>query len=245
VSFSRGNELDYKGTKLVNSGLYSYIWSMGNKQPQVTVKIGGYGQSIQNWPDSSVNSGLSSPDSLYQRTLLNFKGSSFVLNLISPSTFEMASGYEDFRRRIDSADKATSSLVTEMAIFSRPYWEFFFKRIALVLPDSAVSLGSKWTVQEFVFTGDPIMLSAEYSVSGINNGIVTIKTEYLVEPKCWYGNGGMIFKGRGEGVIEVNAITGVVERINNHISVNGKMELGQIPMATNIQFQTIVELIKK
>jgi Family of unknown function (DUF6263) len=188
--------------------------------------------------DSFLSRQFNAPDSPYQKALKAFDGASFLVDVGLSGKITAIEGHEKFKKHFDSLynQNGTSINPALWVMFPRQYFVLLFETFSALLPDTPVSIGSRWSRQEVCVTGDPTSAAANYYVSEIKGNMAYIKVSYIVD-HSESDNSSTQTKGTGTGEIQFDVATGLPVRMQKTIVITRTFTDGPIVDTSTIVFE--------
>jgi len=209
---------------------YKILDKSNNGNYEIFVQFDHY--IVDNRSDNGIEDDYGEKDStLHQKDLGAFKNATFTFNLAANGKIENIKGYNEFKKRYDIlnyTNKATGDGFISFpdAFFKEEYFKDIFEKISGVLPDEMVFIKSSWLRKTSLEIGDPQNLTAQYTLYGIQDRNAYIKATSPVEQKITALNHSVSLKGKEDGVIEIEAETGMLIISDRKSSIKGNLKIG-------------------
>ena len=194
----------------------------------------------------------SSVDQIHEDSISNntndirnvFNGALFDLEINNNGVLKKISGFQDFQQKrgnFISGDIINNKVPLKgRNSYTKDYFKDLFESSLHFFPDSPVFLNSKWVINEFTDIGERHKIDVLYKVDKVQDGNIYVTRFSKVNQKLNFNNNSIEMDGDERGTIQLDSETGMVMQSERVLTINGQMQLGNLPMKMTIEnFVTI------
>ncbi|WP_430900126.1 DUF6263 family protein [Paraflavitalea sp. sgz302555] len=173
-----------------------------------------------------------------------FKGATFSFNLLADGRVENINGYKEFKEKF-IALKASNIKMSNFgdipdSSFREEDFKDIFEKISNILPSKVVFVNSSWLSKDSLEIGESHSLNAQHTLDSISAGIAYIKTVSPIEQTVTALNHSVEMKGEENGIIEVEATTGMLMTSSRKSIIAGNLKIGDVDVVVNINRRSVI-----
>jgi hypothetical protein len=196
--------------------------------------------------DSHSEENTESDLALRQKNIAAFKGAIFTFNLTADGRVENIKGFKEFKEKfalLNATNTKSNSVFNHIpdTSFEEGYFKDIFEKISTVLPSKTIFINSTWLHNESVEIGEPQRLSVQHTLDSIITGTAYIKTTSPVEQTITALNHGVKMQGNKNGVIEIDAETGMLIKSFQKSTITGSLKIGGAGVDMNINRSCMIK----
>jgi Family of unknown function (DUF6263) len=183
---------------------------------------------------------------LRQKNIAAFKGATFTFNLTPDGRVENIKGFKEFKENfvlLNATNTKSNSVFNHIpdTSFEEGYFKDIFEKISTVLPSKTIFINSTWLHNESVEIGESQRLSVQHTLDSISTGTAYIKTTSPVEQTITALNHGIKMQGNKDGVIEIDAETGMLIKSFQKSTITGSLKIGEVGVGMNINRSCMIK----
>lgn len=179
-----------------------------------------------------------------QKSIEAFKDAIFSFNLIADGRVGNIKGFKEFKEKfiiLNAANgKPSDAFNIPDSSFKEEYFKDIFEKISTILPDKAVFVNSSWLRKGSLEIGESQSHDVQCTLDSINAGIAYIKTISPIEQTIDALNHSVKMKGNENGIIEIEAETGMLITSSQKSIITGNLKIGEVDVCMSINRRSII-----
>jgi hypothetical protein len=180
-----------------------------------------------------------------QKSIEAFNGAIFNFNLSADGRVENIKGFNEFREKfiaVNAANVKQGNAFGSMSdsSFKEDYFKDIFEKISTTLPEKTVFVNSSWLRKDSLEIGEAQSQNVQCTLDSISTGIAFIKTISAVEQTIDALNHSVKMKGTENGIIEIEAETGMLITSSQKSVITGALKIGEVDVNMNINRRNII-----